>query len=84
MVIIIIVNRPKILLADEPTGNLDPGLSKTIMDLFSQFREIGTTVVIATHDIELVKSMGQPTLNLIAGRLEDAGAGQTKVTEFNR
>jgi cell division transport system ATP-binding protein len=79
-----VVNRPKILLADEPTGNLDPGLSKTIMDLFSQFREIGTTVVIATHDIELVKSMGQPTLNLIAGRLEDAGAGQTKVTEFNR
>lgn len=78
-----VVNRPKILFADEPTGNLDPTLSKTIMDLFSQFREIGTTVIIATHDIGLVKDMGQPTLNLIAGRLDPAGSsglvGQTEV-----
>jgi cell division transport system ATP-binding protein len=78
-----VVNRPKILLADEPTGNLDPDLSQTIMDLFSQFREIGTTVIIATHDIELVKNMGQPTLTLVAGCLEDPIAAQTKVTEFN-
>ncbi|MBT3694751.1 MAG: cell division ATP-binding protein FtsE [Gammaproteobacteria bacterium] len=78
-----VVNRPKILLADEPTGNLDPDLSQTIMDLFGQFREIGTTVIIATHDIELVKNMGQPTLKLVAGCLEDPVAAQTKVTEFN-
>ena len=78
-----VVNRPKILLADEPTGNLDPALSKTIMDLFSQFREIGTTVIIATHDIELIKDMGQPTLNLVAGRLADPVPTQTRVTEFN-
>ena len=53
------------------------------MDLFSQFREIGTTVIIATHDIELVKDMGQPTLNLVAGSLADPIVTQTKVTEFN-
>ena len=78
-----IVSRPLILIADEPTGNLDPDLSQTIMDLFSQFREIGTTVIIATHDIELVKNMGQPTLKLVAGCLEDRAAEQTQVTEFN-
>jgi cell division transport system ATP-binding protein len=74
-----VVNRPKILFADEPTGNLDPSLSKTVMHLFNQFREIGTTVIIATHDIDLIRSMGQPTLSLVAGRLKDGVASNQTV-----
>jgi cell division transport system ATP-binding protein len=51
-----VVNRPKLLLADEPTGNLDPGLSAEIMKLFEQFTQVGVTVVIATHDVQLIQS----------------------------
>ena len=50
-----VVNRPKILLADEPTGNLDPKLSLEIVKLFSQFNGIGVTVLLATHDIGLIQ-----------------------------
>ena len=49
-----VVNRPDVLLADEPTGNLDPGLSKEIVELFRQFNEVGVTVLLATHDISLI------------------------------
>ena len=49
-----VVNRPKILLADEPTGNLDPGLSKEIVALFRLFNDVGVTVLVATHDISLI------------------------------
>src|SRR6187551_1071978 len=54
-----VVNKPTLLLADEPTGNLDPELSNEIMTLFRQFNEVGTTVMIATHDIELLKRMNK-------------------------
>ena len=64
-----VVGRPKILLADEPTGNLDPDLARSVMELFCQFNELGTTVVIASHDIGLIESMQTPTLNLTAGRI---------------
>jgi len=67
-----VVNRPKILLADEPTGNLDPELSRDIMELFLQFVQVGTTVLVASHDRELIKAMGLRILELSHGRLVSA------------
>ncbi len=64
-----VVNRPLILLADEPTGNLDPQLSTEIMQLFEQFNQVGTTVLIATHDLSLVAQMKHPILSLKNGNL---------------
>lgn len=64
-----VVNRPTILLADEPTGNLDPELSREIMNLFDQFNQVGVTVLIATHDLDLVARMGKRELVLKQGRL---------------
>lgn len=64
-----VVNRPALLLADEPTGNLDPELSREIMGLFEAFNKIGTTVLIATHDLELIKHMPHRLLSLHHGRL---------------
>ena len=62
-----VVNRPKVLLADEPTGNLDPALSRSVMGLFRQFSEVGTTVLVASHDIELLSSMGARIVVLAKG-----------------
>ncbi len=64
-----VVNRPPILLADEPTGNLDPELSIEIMKLFEEFNRIGVTVVIATHEVELARSTGHRIIALKDGRL---------------
>ena len=64
-----VVSRPPILLADEPTGNLDPDLSRDIMQLFEQFNQVGVTVFIATHDLELVKAMPFRHIALEGGRL---------------
>ena len=64
-----VVNRPTLLLADEPTGNLDPDLSREIMELFESFNSIGTTVLIATHDLELIRHMPHRLLTLNQGRL---------------
>jgi len=64
-----VVNRPQLLLADEPTGNLDPGLSAEIMKLFHQFNQVGVTVMIATHDLELVSRLKKRELQLHDGRL---------------
>jgi len=64
-----VVNKPPILLADEPTGNLDPGLAKEIMALFKQFNQVGVTVLIASHALGLIKSMGYRTLILQQGSL---------------
>ena len=68
-----VVNRPPLLLADEPTGNLDPELSREIMQLFEQFNQVGVTVMIATHDIDLISRLNHPILILKAGRLQAAG-----------
>ncbi len=64
-----VVHRPALLLADEPTGNLDPDLSKKIMKLFTQFRNHGVTVLIATHEQALVESQPFRVLRLDGGRL---------------
>ena len=52
-----VVNKPPLLLADEPTGNLDPELSREIMGLFESFNQVGVTVLIATHDLERIANM---------------------------
>ncbi len=64
-----VVNKPPLLLADEPTGNLDPALSKEIMQLFAEFNQVGVTVLIASHALTLVKSMKRRVLVLQEGRL---------------
>lgn len=64
-----IVARPRLLLADEPTGNLDPGISSEIMNLFMQFNASGVTVLFATHDEGLLQSFSLPHLTLDKGRL---------------
>ncbi|NOT84526.1 MAG: cell division ATP-binding protein FtsE [Methylococcaceae bacterium] len=64
-----VVNKPALILADEPTGNLDPELSTEIMRLFTQFTQVGVTILIATHDIDLINRMGQRVIKLHQGRL---------------
>ncbi len=64
-----VVNRPPILLADEPTGNLDPDLSREIMQLFEQFNQVGVTVFVATHDIDLIQTLPYRQVILKQGRL---------------
>jgi cell division transport system ATP-binding protein len=66
-----IVGMPPVLLADEPTGNLDPQLSEELFGLFRQLNAQGITVLIASHDLALIRSMGQRVLVLSAGRLID-------------
>jgi cell division transport system ATP-binding protein len=61
--------RPDVLIADEPTGNLDPELSLEIMELFTRFNEVGVTLLIATHDLELVDRMPHRRLRLAGGQL---------------
>ena len=71
------VNRPAILLADEPTGNLDPATSVGIMRLLDRINRTGTTIVMATHDDEIVNQMRKRVLELEDGRLvrdQDRGA----------
>ncbi|MDB5435763.1 MAG: Cell division ATP-binding protein FtsE [Phenylobacterium sp.] len=67
-----VVNRPEILLADEPTGNVDPEMALRIFRLFVELNRLGTTVVIATHDQDLIARSGKPVLHLERGRI-DAG-----------
>ena len=67
-----VVHKPRILLADEPTGNLDPELSEEIMRLFRQFNELGVTVLIATHDVELISPFNCREIHLSKGFLVEA------------
>ncbi|ANF59782.1 cell division ATP-binding protein FtsE [Halotalea alkalilenta] len=64
-----VVNKPALLLADEPTGNLDPQLSADIMRLFEDFNRIGTTVLLASHDLALIARLRHRILRLREGRL---------------
>lgn len=64
-----IVHKPSLLLADEPTGNLDPELSLEVMQLFERFNQVGVTVLIASHDLDLIQQMGSPVISLKQGML---------------
>ena len=68
-----VVNKPPILIADEPTGNLDPDLSAEIMRIFEDFSHVGVTVLIATHDLDLVNRFGHREIVLRRGRLIRGG-----------
>ena len=67
-----VVNRPAILIADEPTGNLDPMLSWEMMKLFEQFNQVGVTVLIASHEIDMIKHMNKKIIILNKGRILDS------------
>jgi cell division transport system ATP-binding protein len=64
-----VVSKPQLLIADEPTGNLDPGLAVEVMKVFKRFQEVGVTVIIASHDPHLVDQFGQREIVLDAGRI---------------
>jgi len=65
-----IVSRPKLLIADEPTGNLDPDLSLEVMRIFRRFNEVGVTLLIASHDIALIDQLGCRRIPLENGSLQ--------------
>ncbi len=64
-----VVHQPVLLLADEPTGNLDPALSWDTMKLFEQFNQVGVTVLIASHDLDMIKKLKKKIITLRQGRL---------------
>jgi cell division transport system ATP-binding protein len=68
-----LVNDPALLIADEPTGNLDPDLSLEIMNLLREINAGGTTVLVATHDRELIRLVGRRTITLDQGRVVEGG-----------
>jgi cell division transport system ATP-binding protein len=68
-----LVNDPVLLIADEPTGNLDPDLSLEIMNLLREINAGGTTVLVATHDRELIRLVGRRTITLDQGRVVEGG-----------
>jgi cell division transport system ATP-binding protein len=70
-----VVGDPKVLLADEPTGNLDDDSARAVMELLRAMHIRGTTLVIATHDQALVGRLGGRSVHLVQGRLTPAGAG---------
>jgi cell division transport system ATP-binding protein len=67
-----VVGKPKLLIADEPTGNLDPDLALEIMQLFKRFNDVGVTVVIATHDLHLIEQFGARRICLAEGKVTAA------------
>src|SRR5690606_24102018 len=67
-----LINDPALVLADEPTGNLDPDLALEIMNLFRDINARGTTVLVATHDRELIRRVGKRMITLEQGRLVES------------
>lgn len=72
-----VVHRPAILLADEPTGNLDPELSAEIMHLFEQFNRVGVTILLASHDLSLLATLEHRMITLSEGMLVQGGGHET-------
>ena len=66
-----LVSKPDLILADEPTGNVDPVMGEKIMKLFIELNKLGAAVIVATHDISLIEALGKPTISLQNGRLVD-------------
>jgi len=64
-----IIGKPALLIADEPTGNLDPELSLEVMNIFRRFNEVGVTVLVASHDVNLIERFGQRRVVLESGRV---------------
>ena len=64
-----VIGKPVVLIADEPTGNLDRGLALDVMRLFRRFQEVGVTVVVATHDLSLVEEFGQRSIHIDDGKV---------------
>ncbi len=64
-----VVHKPMLLLADEPTGNLDPVLSREIMQIFVDFNQVGVTVLVASHDLGLIEELEKPRITLNRGQL---------------
>ena len=64
-----VISKPQLLIADEPTGNLDPVLATEVMKVFKRFQEVGVTVIIASHDPHLVEQFGQREIVMDAGRI---------------
>lgn len=64
-----VISKPQLLIADEPTGNLDPALATEVMKVFKRFQEVGVTVIIASHDPHLVEQFGQREIVMDAGRI---------------
>jgi cell division transport system ATP-binding protein len=75
-----VVGKPQLLIADEPTGNLDPDLALETMQLFKRFNDVGVTVVIATHDVHLIDRFAARRIFLADGRVvpPDGGAGEAR------
>lgn len=71
-----VVNRPKLLIADEPTGNVDIEMGKRIMHLLCELNKHGTTVLVATHDQELINSFNYPRLHIKDGNLKVTNKGE--------
>ena len=76
-----IVSRPKLLIADEPTGNLDPDLSLEVMRIFRRFNEVGVTLLIASHDISLIDQLGCRRIELEDGAIQQR-ADEDPVAEY--
>ncbi len=71
-----LVSKPDLILADEPTGNVDPAMSERIMKLFIELNKLGAAVIVATHDLHMVQSLGKPVLRISDGKLSRApGSG---------
>ncbi len=78
-----VINRPQLLIADEPTGSMDPEMGLRLMHLFQELNKLGTTVVIATHDIGLIRRFQYPVMFLQQGTLHFASADEY-VSRFQR
>jgi cell division transport system ATP-binding protein len=79
-----IVSRPPLLIADEPTGNLDPELASEVMSLFRRLNDVGVTIVVATHDLHLVRESGRREIVLDHGRVAGGEAAALPVIEARR